>query len=470
MQDRRYIINKTYTKEIPGQKARGSCVHSVDGSHKGHAALLHMYIQPYPVAPDIAAGVLVDAAILRLGAALVIKSAAAAGNAQQRSLLLVQNHGLVAVVSGKRDDADVVQETVEAVGLHHLPRQIRKDELGIIGGLQDQGLSVHVADTGKAVDGSALLQLHLTAYGGRRDHHIEIHQRGRGSLTHRGDFRGKGIADAAAAGGGVGHKGALAPLTHHQSLLLQFTDGLADCVAADIQCPAQLSRNIAHFVSGEAMNIDGLGAAIVEQLIEVGMIRTPADLYYLEREKLECLDRMGKQSTNNLLRAISESKENDLWRLLNAFGIRQVGVKASKVLARTFGTLDALMAASLEELTAVPDIGEITAQNLVQWFSDPQAKEMVERLRVAGVNFESREQIQDARFADMTFVLTGALSLFTRDEATAKIEQFGGKAASSVSKKTTYVVAGENAGSKLKKANDLGIPVVSEAEFLDMLK
>jgi len=246
-------------------------------------------------------------------------------------------------------------------------------------------------------------------------------------------------------------------------------DGVAiRCTGAE--CPAQLSRNIAHFVSGEAMNIDGLGAAIVEQLIEVGMIRTPADLYYLEREKLECLDRMGKQSTNNLLRAISESKENDLWRLLNAFGIRQVGVKASKVLARTFGTLDALMAASLEELTAVPDIGEITAQNLVQWFSDPQAKEMVERLRVAGVNFESREQIQDARFAGMTFVLTGALSLFTRDEATAKIEQFGGKAASSVSKKTTYVVAGENAGSKLKKANDLGIPVVSEAEFLDMLK
>jgi len=218
------------------------------------------------------------------------------------------------------------------------------------------------------------------------------------------------------------------------------------------------------------MDIDGLGSAIVEQLIKAEMLRSPADLYFLDGSKVEQLERMGKQSTANLLKAIEASKENDLSRLLNAFGIRQVGTKAAKVLARTFGSLDALMAATEEELTAVPDIGGITASNLVRWFSDPQSRDMIERLRQAGVNFACREQVLDTRFAGMTFVLTGALSLFTREEATAQIEAMGGKAASSVSKKTTYVVAGENAGSKLKKANELGIPVLSEADFLNMLK
>lgn len=253
------------------------------------------------------------------------------------------------------------------------------------------------------------------------------------------------------------------------SAVRRDTDGAAmRCTGAE--CPAQLSRNLAHFASREAMDIEGLGGAIVEQLIEAGMLRSPADLYYLDREAVEKLDRMGKQSTDNLLRAIDASRENDLYRLLHAFGIRQVGVKAAKVLARTFGSLDRLMNASVEELTEVPDIGSITATNLVEWFGDPQSADMIERLRRAGVNFESKEQILDARFAGMTFVLTGALTLFTRDEATAKIEGMGGKAASSVSKKTTYVVAGENAGSKLKKANELGIPVLSESEFLEMLK
>ncbi|MGN0979497.1 MAG: NAD-dependent DNA ligase LigA [Candidatus Avoscillospira sp.] len=246
-------------------------------------------------------------------------------------------------------------------------------------------------------------------------------------------------------------------------------DGAAiRCTGAE--CPAQLARNLTHFVSREAMDIDGLGSAIIEQLISAGLVHTAADLYSLDREQVEQLDRMGKQSTDNLLRAIEASKENDLSRLLNAFGIRQVGTKAAKVLARTFGSLDALMAATVEELTAVPDIGAITAENLTEWFADSQSKDLIERLRQAGVNFESHEQVQDTRFAGKTFVLTGALSLFTRDEATAKIEAFGGKAASSVSKKTTYVVAGENAGSKLKKANELGIPVLSEQEFLDMLQ
>ena len=246
-------------------------------------------------------------------------------------------------------------------------------------------------------------------------------------------------------------------------------DGAAvRCTGAE--CPAQLVRNLTHFVSREAMDIDGLGSAIVEQLIAAGLLHSPADLYYLEREEVEKLDRMGKQSTENLLNAIEASKENDLSRLINAFGIRQVGTKAAKVLARTFGSLDALMNASLEDLTAVPDIGGITAENVVSWFAEEQSRDMIQRLRQAGVNFESHDQVQDTRFAGKTFVLTGALSLFTRDEATAKIEAFGGKAASSVSKKTTYVVAGENAGAKLKKANELGIPVLSEQEFLDMLQ
>lgn len=250
--------------------------------------------------------------------------------------------------------------------------------------------------------------------------------------------------------------------------VLRDEDGAAfRCTGAE--CPAQLARNLTHFVSRDAMDIDGLGSAIVEQLISAGLVHTPADLYTLEREKVKKLERMGKQSTDNLLRAIETSKQNDLSRLLNAFGIRQVGTKAAKVLARTFGSLDALMAATEEELTAVPDIGAITAANLTRWFADSQSQDLIARLRQAGVNFESREQVQDTRFMGMTFVLTGALSLFTRDEATARIEEMGGKAASSVSKKTTYVVAGENAGSKLKKANELGIPVLSEQEFLEML-
>lgn len=234
-------------------------------------------------------------------------------------------------------------------------------------------------------------------------------------------------------------------------------------------CPAQLVRYLAHFVSRDAMDIDGLGTAIVEQLIDADLVRSPADLYVLDRAKVEALERMGKQSTDNLLKAIAVSKDNDLSRLLNAFGIRQVGVKAAKVLARKFGSLDRLMEASEEELTAIDDIGGITAAYLTAWFADEKNRAMVQRLREAGVNFESREQITDTRFAGMTFVLTGALSLFTRDEATAKIEALGGKASGSVSKKTTYVVAGENAGSKLKKANDLGIRVLSEQEFLDMI-
>ena len=246
-------------------------------------------------------------------------------------------------------------------------------------------------------------------------------------------------------------------------------DGAAlRCTGAE--CPAQLSRNLAHFVSREAMDIDGLGSAIIDQLIEHKMIANPADLYQLDYEAFAELPGQGQKSADNLRKAIEASKQNDLSRLLTAFGIRQVGVKAAKTLAAHFGTLDALMGASVEELSAVPDVGEITAESIHGWFASAQSRDLIERLRAAGVNFESRNIVTDTRFAGKTFVLTGSLSLFTRDEATEKIEAFGGKAASSVSKKTTYVVAGENAGSKLKKANELGIPVLTEEEFLEMLK
>lgn len=251
--------------------------------------------------------------------------------------------------------------------------------------------------------------------------------------------------------------------------VIKDDDGVA-VRCTGVECPAQLIRNISHFVSREAMNIDGLGEAIVEQLIEAGMLKSAADLYYLRREKVQKLERMGKQSTDNLLNAIESSKDNDLSRLLNAFGIRQVGVKAAKVLARAFCDLDSIINASEDELTQIPDIGAITAQNIVQWFASPQSQDVIERLRLAGVNFQCKENVSDTRFAGLTFVLTGALSLFTREEASERIELLGGKVSGSVSKKTTYVVAGENAGSKLRKANELGVAVLTEAEFLDMIK
>ena len=239
------------------------------------------------------------------------------------------------------------------------------------------------------------------------------------------------------------------------------------CTGAE--CPAQLSRNIAHFVSRNAMDIDGLGEAIVDQLIANGHIASPADIYFLRLDELKSLWKSGQKAAQKLLDAIEKSKGNDVSRLIFALGIRQVGEKAAKVLAKTFGSLDNLMQAGADELTQVRDIGAVTAQNILAWFADPQSQHMISRLREASVNFESHVRQEDDRFAGMTFVLTGALSLFTRDEATEKIERFGGKASGSVSKKTTYVVAGENAGSKLKKANELGIPVLSEEDFLKML-
>ena len=240
------------------------------------------------------------------------------------------------------------------------------------------------------------------------------------------------------------------------------------CTGAE--CSAQLSRNIAHFVSRDAMDIDGLGSAIVDALIEKGLIKSPADIYYLKLEDISSLWKSGTTAAKKLLTAIEGSKQQDLSRLIYALGIRQVGAKTGKVLASTFGTMDALMAASLEELTEVPDVGAVTAENICGWFAQEQSQRMIRRLRDAGVNFESKRVVSDARFAGKTFVLTGALSKFTRDEATEKIELFGGKAAGSVSKKTSFVVVGENAGSKERKARELGIPILTEDEFLEMIQ
>lgn len=236
------------------------------------------------------------------------------------------------------------------------------------------------------------------------------------------------------------------------------------------ECPAQRLRNLAHFASREAMDIEGLGISVCQSLIASGLVSSPAELYSLDAQSVAVLDRMGQKSAENLINAIEKSKSAGLSRLLCAFGIRQVGQKAAKTLSAHFGTLDKLMAASKEELTNVPDIGEITADFITEWFSLPQSQHQIKLLREAGVSFESTETVKDTRFAGMTFVLTGELSGYKRDEAAAIIESFGGKASGSVSKKTAYVLAGENAGSKLKKANDLGITVINEEQFNEMIK
>ena len=239
------------------------------------------------------------------------------------------------------------------------------------------------------------------------------------------------------------------------------------CTGAE--CPAQLLRHLTHFASRDAMDIEGLGPAVVESLVNAGLVKGPGDLYALKAEDVANLERMGKKSADNLMAAIARSKENDLSRLLFAFGIRQVGQKAGQVLARQFGSLDALMAADAETLTAVPDIGGITARSIVDWFQSEQSRHLIETLRAAGVNFESHAEPVGDALAGKTFVLTGTLEQFTREEAKAMIEAQGGKVSGSVSKKTAYVVAGEAAGSKLRKAQELGIPVLSESDLLTML-
>ena len=240
------------------------------------------------------------------------------------------------------------------------------------------------------------------------------------------------------------------------------------CTGAE--CPAQLSRNIAHFVSRDAMDIEGLGGAIVDALIEKELLKSPADIYYLTLDQVKSLWQKGDTAAKKLLAAVEASKQQDVSKLIYALGIRQVGAKTGKVLAAEFGSLDGLMNATEEQLTNVSDVGAVTAKSIADWFAQEQSRSMVEKLRAAGVNFESKRIITDARFAGMTFVLTGALTKFTREEATEKIELLGGKASGSVSRKTTYVVVGENAGSKERKARELGIPILSEDDFLNMIE
>ena len=239
------------------------------------------------------------------------------------------------------------------------------------------------------------------------------------------------------------------------------------CTGAE--CPAQRLRHIVHFASRDAMDIEGLGPAVVESLVGAGLVKGPGDLYQLQAGDVELLERMGKKSAENLMAAIEKSKSAGLGRLLFAFGIRQVGQKAGKVLAARFGTLDALMSATEEELTAVPDIGGITAKSLLDWFANEQSQHLIRTLREAGVSFDSTEAPVGDRLAGKTFVLTGTLPTMDRKEAAALIEAQGGKVSGSVSKKTSYVVAGEAAGSKLQKANDLGIPVLTEDELMKLL-
>lgn len=236
-------------------------------------------------------------------------------------------------------------------------------------------------------------------------------------------------------------------------------------------CPAQIMRNIIHFVSRNAMDIDGLGPAIIEQLLDRNMIKNAADLYYIKASNIEDMDKMGKKSAENLINALEKSKENSLSRLITALGIRFIGEKASKLIAKYAKNMDKLITLTKEELTSIDEIGETMAESVVDYFKEPQNLELIEKLRAAGVNFEEKiEENNDLRFSGMTFVLTGTLESFTRGEASEIIEKFGGKASSGVSKKTTYVLAGSEAGSKLDKANSLGVKVISEDEFKEMIQ
>ena len=248
-------------------------------------------------------------------------------------------------------------------------------------------------------------------------------------------------------------------------------DGAAmRCTGAE--CPAQLLRNITHFASRDAMDIEGLGPAVVQQLVEGHLIEGIADLYSLDVEGILAANLAGikLKSAENLIRGIEKSKSNDLSKLIYGLGIRQVGEKAAKVLAAHFRTFDSLAAATVEELTEINDVGEVTARCIVDYLAQPQSRDMIQKLKEAGVRMESTAELVDERFAGMTFVLTGTLTQFDRKTAQGLIEERGGKASGSVSKKTTYVVAGEAAGSKLKKAQELNIPILSEDEFAEMLK
>ena len=236
------------------------------------------------------------------------------------------------------------------------------------------------------------------------------------------------------------------------------------------ECPAQLLRVLIHFCSKPAMDIDGLGESVVELLINSDLIKNPADIYELTPSDISGLERMGEKSAINLISAIEKSKENDLSKLISAFGIHHVGEKAAKLLSEHFGSMDAILTASVIDVLEIEGFGQIMAESVVEFFSKPETLDLIMRLKEHGLNMNSKREKIDDRFAGMTFVLTGTLPTYTRPEASAIIEQYGGKVSGSVSKKTTYVLAGAEAGSKLTKAQDLGINIISESDFLDMIK
>lgn len=252
------------------------------------------------------------------------------------------------------------------------------------------------------------------------------------------------------------------------SLLQEEEEADKRCV--NPACPAQRLRNLIHFTSKDAMDIDGLGPAVLELLVREGLVSHADDLYDLTREQLSALERLGEKSADNLLAALEASKENDLYRVLFGLGIRHIGQKAAKQLATHFGSMEAVMQADEEAITAIDGFGAVMARSVVAFFSLEPSRLLVERLAAAGVNMQAAQTQVDDRFAGLTFVLTGTLPTLKRSEAQALIEQYGGTASGSVSKKTAYVVAGEEAGSKLTKAQQLGVPILTEAEFLKMLE
>ena len=248
-------------------------------------------------------------------------------------------------------------------------------------------------------------------------------------------------------------------------------EGEAAIRCTGVECPAKLYRNLVHFVSREAMNIDGLGENIIDQLMNKKLISNIADIYALNFEDIASLKKNGKKFAENLTNAIEKSKSNELYRLITALGIRHVGTKAARVLARKFRSLENLSNASFETLSEINDIGPIVANSIVEFFEQEQTKDLIQKLKKYGINMEdTSEESQDNRFEGLTFVLTGSLESFTRDEASDIVEKFGGKVSSSVSKKTSYVLAGEEAGSKLTKAQTLGISIISEEQFKNMIK
>ena len=235
-------------------------------------------------------------------------------------------------------------------------------------------------------------------------------------------------------------------------------------------CPAQLLRNLIHFASRDAMDIDGVGPAVLTMLVDRGIIKSQADIYSLKPEDISSAERMGEKSAANLMASIEKSKKAGLSRLLFALGIRNIGQKAADALAQNFGTMDAVMTASSEDISAIDGFGDVMAKSLIEYFSLPQSKKLIEKLKEHGVLMEAEKKVVSDKLHGFTFVLTGTLPTMSRDEASAIIIASGGKVASSVSKKTDYVLAGEKAGSKLNKAESLGIKIIDENEFMEMVR